>query len=347
MKKTISNLYLTFLCKELAMLVDAGLTINESVRILLEDEPSSDGKIVLQKVIDELERGNKFSSALENCEVFPAYMIKMIEIGERTGRIEQTLNALAEYYDRQNRLSVTIKKSVLYPAILLVLMVAVVLILIVQVLPIFSDVFGRLGTQMSPLATALMDFGTWFSGAAVVIAAIVLVMLLFAVIVLLSPGLRESIKRAFLNKWGSRGVFGKVASSRYVYAMTLAMASGLDTLDAVDISASAGGGSNTVDQMHRKCRKMVEDGTPLHEALVKSGVLSNQDGKMLAIGVKSGKSDIAMAEIARRSDIDVTENIDRVIGRIEPTLVIASSVIIGVILLSVMLPLMGIMTALG
>ena len=68
---------------------------------------------------------------------------------------------------------------------------------------------------------------------------------------------------------------------------------------------------------------------------------------MLSIGNRSGKADMAMAEIARRSDLDVQDNIDRIVSRIEPALVIISSVVVGVILLSVMLPLMGIMTSLG
>ena len=68
---------------------------------------------------------------------------------------------------------------------------------------------------------------------------------------------------------------------------------------------------------------------------------------MLSIGSRSGKSDAAIAEIARRSDLDVRDSIDRIVGRIEPTLVIVSSIIVGIILLSVMLPLMGIMTSIG
>jgi type IV pilus assembly protein PilC len=68
---------------------------------------------------------------------------------------------------------------------------------------------------------------------------------------------------------------------------------------------------------------------------------------MLSIGSRSGKADAAMSEIARRSDLDVQDDIDRIVGKIEPTLVIISSVIVGVILLSVMLPLMGIMTSIG
>jgi len=335
------------LCSELAMLLDAGLTVSDSVQILQEDEPSKDGKAVMQAILEGLEMGEQFSAALSGAEVFPRYMVHMVEIGERTGRLVETLNALSEYYERQVRLSVSIKNSVLYPAILLILMIVVVLILIVQVLPIFDDVFGRLGTQMSPLAMALMDFGRWLGGASIVFAAIFSAIFILVLLLFIVPTLRKALGKAFSNKWGSRGIFGKIASSRFVFAMTLAMASGLDTADSIDIAAAVSGGSKAVDEKHRRCTELLNTGVPLHEALSGAGILSLQDGKMLSIGSRSGKADQAMSEIARRSDLDVRDSMDRLVGRIEPTLVIISSIIVGVILLSVMLPLMGIMTSIG
>jgi len=335
------------LCAELSMLLDAGLTINDSIQILQDDEAGKDGKDIMQSLLDSLGNGDPFSLALKNSSVFPRYMVHMIEIGEKTGRIVETLNALSEYYERQFRLSVTIKNSILYPAILLVLMVVVVLILIVQVLPIFSDVFGRLGTQMSPLAVSLMRFGGWLGNASVVIAVVFSAIFALVIIVLIMPNIRKGLGKAFSDRWGTRGVFGKIATSRFVFAMTLAMASGLDTADAIDIAAAVSGGSKAIDQKHEKCTELLRSGVTLSDALSGAGILSLQDGKMLSIGSRSGKSDLAMAEIARRCDLDVRDSIDRVVGRIEPTLVIISSVIVGIILLSVMLPLMGIMTSIG
>jgi len=346
-KKILTNTYLSMLSTELAMLLDAGLTVSDSVQILQDDEPGKEGKAVLQSLLDSLEKGENFSTALKESTFFPRHMVHMVEIGERTGRLVETLNALSEYYERQVRLSITIKNSVLYPAILLVLMIVVVLVLIVQVLPIFNDVFARLGTQMSPLAVALMNFGGWLGGAAIIIAAIFAAIFIIILLMAIIPNLRKSISRTFSNKWGSRGIFGKIASSRYIFAMRLAMASGLDTSDAIDLASSVSGGSKAVDEKHRLCTKLIHSGSPLHEALSSAGILSLQDAKMLSIGSRSGKADQAMAEIARRSDLDVRDSIDRIVGKIEPTLVIISSVVVGVILLSVMLPLMGIMTAIG
>ena len=346
-RKTLKNTYLSLLSSELAMLLDAGLTLSDSVQILQDDEPSKEGKEILQLLSDSLMKGEQFSTALKNSAVFPRYMVHMVEIGEKTGRLVETLKALSEYYDRQVRLAVTIKNSILYPAILLILMVVVVLILITQVLPIFNDVFNRLGTQMSSLAVSFMNFGTWLSDAAIAIAIVVGVIIVLVVLAWGIPAIRSMFSKLFANTFGNRGVFGKIASSRFVYAMTLAMASGLDTAEAIDIAAAVSGGSKAVDDKHKRCTKLLESGSTLSDALCGSGILSAQDGKMLTIGSRSGKSDVAMAEIARRSDLDVQDNIDRIVGRIEPTLVVISSVIVGVILLSVMLPLMGIMTSIG
>jgi len=335
------------LCAELAMLLDAGLTVSDSIQILHDDEPGKDGKAVLQMLTDALMSGELFSSSLKASALFPRYMVHMVEVGEKTGRLVETLNALSEYYDRQVRLAVTIKNSIMYPAILLVLMIAVVLILIVQVLPMFNDVFNRLGTQMSPLATSFMQFGSWLGDASAVIAAVLAAIFVVVILAACIPALRKRITTVFSNTWGNRGVFAKIASSRFVFTMTLAMASGLDTADAVDIAAAVSGGSKAVDEKHHRCRQLLDSGSSLPDALCGAGILSLQDGKMLSIGNRSGKADVAMAEIARRSDLTVRDDIDRIVGRIEPTLVIISSVIVGVILLSVMLPLMGIMTSIG
>ena len=346
-KKTLTNTFISMLCTELAMLLDAGLTLNDSIQIMLEDEPTKDAKEVLQTLLEKLETGEPFAATLKSSGYFPHYMTHMVEIGEKTGRLVETLRALSLYYDRQTRLSQTVKSSVLYPAILLILMVAVVVVLIVRVLPIFNDIFTRLGTQMSSLAVTLMNFGTWLGNSSIVIAIIAAIIFIFALLMWLIPGLRKGFLGAFMNRWGARGIFGEIASSRFTSAMTLAMASGIPAEEAVGIASALSGGSKAVDKQHEKCTSMLQSGSSLSDAMCSAGILSPQDGKMLSIGNKGGQIDTAMAEIARRNDISVQDEIDRIVARVEPTLVIISSIIVGIILLSVMMPLMGIMTSIG
>ena len=346
-QRTLTNSYLSMFAAELAMLLEAGLTVNESLLIIKDDKSGKDEQQLLSVLLEALDQNATLSEALKSAGVFPRYMVHMVEIGEKTGRLVESLGALSEYYNRQERFRASIRSSVLYPSILLIMMIIVVLVLIVRVLPIFNDMFSRLGTQMSPLALHLMQFGTWIGGAAVVIAAVLAVIFLMIFITWLFPSIRLALKGAFLNKWGSRGVFGQIATSRFVSAMTLALASGLDLGDAVDNAASISGGNRAVDLKHDKCRKLLESGGSLADAMHQAGIINRHDSKMLSIGARSGKTEHAMAEVAKRNEQRLHDRLHSIVGKVEPTLVMISSIIIGVILLSVMLPLMGIMTAIG
>jgi len=346
-RKSLTNTYLSTLCLEMYMLLNAGMTINHGVTVMLDDEPDKDARKVLQALQVALDKSMTLSEAVKTTGYFPEYMHNMIEIGEKTGRLTDTLKGLAQHYERQERLSVAIKSATLYPAILLGMMIVVVLILIVQVLPIFNDVFGRMGAQMSPLAESLMNFGAWFRGASVVIALItvgvfVLVFLMWAI-----RGVRESIAKWFRNKWGAKGIFGRIASFQFISSLSLGVSSGLRTEDSIDLAASLSSGSEVLEARYAKCKQLLNDGSSLADALKESGVLSARDGRLLALGDQSGMADTTIQEIARRSDNSVQDEIARLVGRIEPSLVITTSVIVGVILLSVMLPLIGIMTQIG
>jgi len=345
--RALENSYLSTFCMELHILIQSGITFGDGILMIQDDEPDKEGKALLQLLVNSLDEGLPLSMALKAAAVFPSYMVSMVEIGEKTGRLAETLKALSEYYDKQGRLRETIKNATLYPAILLILMVAVVLILIVKVLPIFNSVFSQLGTQMSPFAARLMRFGGWLEGASLVIAAVVCGIVAVAVAAWLIPAVRIGAANMFKNIFGGRGVFGQIASSHFASGIALAIASGLDSEKAVEMASALSGGAKSVDEKHKKCLDMLASGTTLSEAMRDSGILSARDSRMLSLGGRSGTTDTVIEDIARRAERNVEDSIDRIVSKIEPMLVIITSVIVGVILFSVMLPLVGIMTTIG
>jgi len=346
-RKVLTNNYLYSLCLELSILLQAGISVEHGVSMMNDDETDLDSKLVFQSLLSTLEKNVPLSEALKESKFFPTYMVTMVEIGERTGRLSETLKALSEHYERQERLSESIKSATTYPAILLGMMIIVVLILIVQVLPMFQDVFARLGAQMPPLATQLLAFGNWFRGAAVVIALIAVIVFIFAFILWAAPSLRTGILKSLKNKFGDRGLFGRVASFQFISSMSLALSSGLDIKESVEMSAALNSDSDVLNKQYEKCLSMLESGGKLADALKESGILSARDARMLSLGDQSGMADTTMIEIARRNGNIVQDDIAQIVGRIEPTLVILTSAVVGVVLLSVMLPLMGIMTSIG
>lgn len=329
------------------MLLHSGFTAHYCVQMMLDDEPDANGKIVLTALSEKLEGGASLSGAMEETKLFPQYLYSMIEIGEKTGRLTETLKALSIHYKRQENLSTSIKNATLYPAVLLGMMIIVVMILIVQVLPIFNDVFGRMGTQMSPFAVRLMDFGTWFRAASIVITIVAAAVFLLVLIVWLVPSFKEGLAKSLKNRFGGRGIFGRIALYQFVSSMSLALSSGLSVKEAVELAASLNKDSKSLDKKYNNCLSLLEEGGKLSDALHTSGLLSARDSRMLSIGDSSGMVDTAMTEIAERNDEIIQAEISRIVSRIEPTLVVLTSAIVGVILLSVMLPLVGIMTSIG
>ena len=98
-------------------------------------------------------------------------MVTMVEIGEASGKLEEVLESLRAYYERNDAVSRSIRSSVIYPLVMIVMMVAVILVIIIQVLPVFQQVFEQLGGEMSQFAQGLMSFGRGVSQYAVWIAA--------------------------------------------------------------------------------------------------------------------------------------------------------------------------------
>ncbi|MCL2499505.1 MAG: type II secretion system F family protein [Defluviitaleaceae bacterium] len=346
-KRQLTNAYLSMLCTEYAMLFQSGITAGDGTAMMLDDETDKERKAILQNLLATLEKGKNLSEALNDSGYFPDYMITMVGIGEKTGRLPETLTSLSEHYDRKDRLTAAVKNATLYPAILLAMMVAVVFVLIVQVLPIFNDTFARLGTQMSPMAMRLMQFGNLLKGVSAGIALVFGVLFAVALLLWIIPELREGISKAFKNRMGNKGVFNKIASTHFVSGITLAMASGLDLDKALEMAASISGDVKAVREQQEKSVKLINTGSSLSSALRDSGIISARDARVLAIGERSGMSDAVMGDIAKRSERETQEEINRIVARIEPTLVVITTAIIGVILLSVMLPMMGIMTAIG
>jgi len=335
------------LCLEISMLLQAGISVNHGIEMMLDDEPDKNARNVLESLHSGLSGGASLSDAMGSGGYFPPYMISAIEIGEKTGKLAESLKALSEHYERQERIFISVKNAALYPAVLLGMMIVSVMILITQVLPIFNDVFARMGAQMSPFAIQLMRFGDWFRDVSVIVAAIFGVLLIVVLLAWSIPAIREGISKFLKKNWGNTGVFGRIAATQFASSMATTMSSGLSVENSISLAASFNSDSKALSEKYEKCLTLIKDGESLAVALRESGLLSSRDARMLALGDQSGMADTAMAEIARRSDRMVQDEIAVAVSRIEPTLVIIMSTVVSIILLSAMLPLIGIMTSIG
>jgi type IV pilus assembly protein PilC len=343
----LPNGYLSAFCLELSLLLNAGVTLGDGLYLMLEDEADKKSQGTLRALVEIVSGNRPLSVALAELAVFPDYMIHMVSLGEKTGRLSQTLQSLSEYYDAQERLHLSIKNALLYPGILLVMMIAVIVIMLTFVLPIFEDVFHQLGTELPAFTAAMRMAGVALANASLAFAIIGGLLLVFVVILLLMPKLRTKLARYYRNFRGDHGLPAKIALARFTNALAMTVKSGLPVSEGFKLAAALSANSVWLEKKYRLCTVYLNEGSTLSDALSAAAIFPASYSRMMSLGVKSGSADTVLGEIARRSEKSVNETLEALLGRIEPALVIITSLIVGVILLSVMLPLLNIMAALG
>lgn len=344
--KLLSNAEIASFCRQTSLIIKAGITPAEGMHILMQDTANKEGRELLEQIALSCRQGNPFFQALQDTGLFPDYVIKLIALGEESGNTDDVLVSLAEYYEREESIAESIKSAVTYPLIMIIMMFVVIIVLIVKVLPIFKQVFVQLGTQMSPLASSLLAVGNTLSKYSFVITFIFFLCIGTFAILYKNPVGRSKIQH-FLTRFPlTREFYNKVAAGRFASGMYLAFTSGMDTFRSLDMISDLVENEGMRAKINM-CKDEMKKDSNLPEALAKAEIFSVLYSRMVSIGFRSGSIDLVMKQIAKNYDDETQKQLNHIISIIEPTLVIALSLIVGLILMSVLLPLMGIMSSIG
>lgn len=346
MRKKLSNPELVYFCRQVSMLLKAGISLLESISILRDDAATLDGKAIFSDIYDELLETGNIPAALQKTEVFPAYLIRMAEMGELTGNLDDTFASLAEHYQREDDFSKGIRDALTYPLIMLGMLFTVLLVLILKVMPVFNDVFDELGAEMNGAALGVLRMGDILRRYSFIF--LFLLLILAGMLLYFSRSLKGRARlRLLIRKFPpTRKISEKVACARFASGMSIALHSGLDTEAGFDMV-----GQLVDDALFQKkieaAREFIHNGEDFSEALNKAQIFSGMDARMVSVGFRAGSADMVLSEIAGRLQEETDEKLQNMAGLIEPTLVAVLSILVGLILLSVMLPLVGIMSNIG
>lgn len=314
---------------------------------MLEDQPAGTERTVIASLAEQVDHGTPLAAAMLATGAFPAYVTGLVEVGVRTGRLEEALNALSTYYNARARMESQVRSALLHPALLLLLMLIVVVVLLARVLPVFDQVFRSLGGAMTGVAGGLLRLGQWLDGALPLLCGLLMLIAIGMAIFALSCSFRNCCLRLWRSKFGNRGVAGKLTAAQLAQALSMGLRSGFSMEEALELAASLLDGVPDAQKSLKDCRTRMEDRMPLADALRDSGVLPVVYCRMLALGARSGSADLVMQEIANRLGEESEEALQKQVNRVEPILTIAGSLLVGIILLSAMLPLLNILSAIG
>ena len=343
-KRGLDSAELSSFCSQVALILSAGLPLYDGMETLAETTRDTEYADLYEKAYKGVNETGSLYQALKQDDRWPTYLVEMTGIGEQTGQLESVMNGLADYYAREDRIRSSIIGAITYPMVLGVMLVLIIAIMLWKVLPVFQRVLNSMGAEMSASGSALMRLGSTIGW---VVLALVAVLVLAVVVcaLLMKTSARDKVLALVRRLFPPvRNLSMKLASSRVASVLSMMLHSGFPTNEAFRLLPSVLSDDEAADKV-QGIRKDLDEGAAFADAISNSKLFDGLHDRMIRMGVAAGREDQVMAKIADLYEEQVEDGISRLVSIIEPTLIALLAIVIGAVLLSVMLPMAGILSS--
>ncbi len=328
---------ISLFCRQLAAMLNAGVTIVKCLDILRQQITNSRLRKATRDMYENVQKGLVFSEALmRHPAIFPELMIHMVQIGETSGILNKIMLRLAIHYEKVSNINNRIKSAMVYPVILSLVCVAAVILLLTFVMPTFIGVFEGSGITLPTPTRILLAISYAVRRYWYVFLAAVLFLVYFIHKFKSSPS-----GRLYIDKWKLQApiykVFNqKVISSRFTRTLSTMLMSGIPLVQALD-KVSGTVGNTVVKQDILKAREDIEKGASMSVTIRKLKHFPPMISSMIEIGEESGTLDEVLDKSANIYDEEVETELRRLMSLLEPAMILLMAGIVGFIVISMML----------
>ena len=340
-RRRLNQKEIGILTRELATLIEAGLTLDRSLQVLIELTPEEHLVRVLTDLQQRVRGGATFSSALEAQEgQFPRLYINMVKAGEAGGALDQVLDRLADYLERTAELRATVTSALVYPSILLFVAALSVILLLVFVVPQFTALFADMGANL-PLPTRIVvgagDLFRNYWWAMLVVVAIIAVVL--------ERWLQdEQVRARFDHRVLDLPLFGdliwKMETARLAHTLSTLLKNGLPLLSALTLAKEVVS-NRRVSGLLDEAGEDLKHGRGLAGPLVRLKALPDLALQMIRVGEESGALDGMLAKVASIYDRETKASVQSMLTLLEPVLIIGLGVVVAGIIISILMAILG------
>ncbi len=324
--------------RQFATLINAGIPVVDSLKILSEGLRPGLLKESSARVKQSIESGRRLSDSMGQIpQVFDRLYVNMIQAGEETGILDSILQRLATHMEKSEKIRGQVKGALVYPAVIIFVAIAVISGILIFIIPKFTEIFTASGkeppwltTQVVNLSHLLVD--RWYVFAVILIGGPVA----FLQYIKTKDG-RDFFDRFLIKAPVIGEVIQKSSIARLTRTLSTLLSSGVGLIQAIDI-ASRTAGNIVVEQALARSKESVTAGKPFAHPLTKEKVFPEMVVQMIAIGEQSGTLDIMLGKIADFYEDEVETAVKAMTSLLEPLLMIVLGGIIAVLVIAMYLP---------
>ena len=338
-KKKVAVRDMSIFCRQFVSMHRAGVTILESMRMLTEQTENPTLKDGLQEVYLGVQKGESLASSMaKRPDVFPKLLIHMVSAGEASGSLDIAFERMAVQFEKSAKIQGLIKKTMIYPIMVLVVAVAVVIVMLTFVVPTFMSMFADMDIDMPKITLAVVAASEFMQARWYIVVAVIIAFVFFV--------------RWFKRTETGETLFAKAAikipmladltvkqnAAKFARNLSTMLAAGISMPDAVEIVAETMGNKFYTMAM-RDARADVIQGVPLSQPIEKSGLFPPMVYHMVRIGEETGNIENMLDTLADYYEEEVEVATQSLMAALEPLMIIMLAGVCGVIIGAVMAPM--------
>ncbi len=345
-KKKIPVRDMSIFCRQFVSMHRAGVTILETMRMLTEQTENERLKEGLQEVYLGVQKGESLAASMAKCpDVFPKLLIHMVSAGEASGSLDVAFERMAVQFEKSAKIQGLIKKTMVYPIMVLIVAVVVVIVMLTYIVPTFMDMFKDMEIDMPAITLAVVAASDWLK-ANWILALVIVIVLFFAI----RWFVRTETGEIFVAKMAIKiPIFAdltvKQNAAKFARNLSTMLAAGISMPDAVEIVSETMSNKYFTTAM-KDARGDVMQGIPLSQPIERCGLFPPMVYHMVRIGEETGNIEQMLDTLAEYYEEEVEVATESLMAALEPLMIIGLAAICMVIIGAVLAPMASMYTGL-
>ncbi|MCP3868268.1 MAG: type II secretion system F family protein [Gammaproteobacteria bacterium] len=340
--RSISRAQLTVITRELARLIGAGVPLEKSLTILISVSDVEVERKLLIRLVEEIRGGASFADAIEaQGNVFSRLYVSMVRAGEAGGALQIVLDRLADYLERSGEFRAEVSAAMIYPAILLTVSLLSLVLLLTFVVPQFQRMFDDAGATL-PLPTQIViGLADWMQNYWWTLLVGLLILLLTVPRLMSRPGVRLWWDGVLLSTAGIGTLVRKIEVARFSRTLSTLLSNGVVLLTALSIVKETLS-NQVLGNSIKTVSEGLKVGKTLSSPMLEAGLFPKLACHMVRVGEETGRLDEMLMDVADIYDKEVQQSLKKMLGLLEPLMILTLGILIAGIIFSILLALLSI-----
>lgn len=337
-RKKLKDKDLKVFSKQMCILLKSGCEISKILKILIE-ESNNKLKGILKQILSDIEKGKTIKEAFENTKAFSSFYISMVDTGEMSGNLDEVMDKLSIYYDKEQKLKSKIVSILIYPAILVVSMIISFTAILIFLIPNFEEIYAD-NTIQTPLITKILIFLSHLirDDFILIIGIIVLIIGGFIYFKKNSQKFNEILNKLYFKTPLVKTFNQLIITNKFVKALSILISSGVQIVYSIETSAKVMD-NDYIYQKICESNELIKKGNSIGSSLKKVEELPSLFLSMVVIGEESGRLDNILGTVSEYYENELDSKLERGTKFFENFLTLFIGIIVGIAVISMMMPM--------